>query len=310
MKQFIQKTTLLFCIIAGIVAALIILPPRNQESGYNEYMKKIGMVMNTPSKRIIFVSGSSLNTALDSQMMEDSLHINVVNYGLNAGIGLKFWLDDVTPYVRKGDIVVVAPEYPQFFNDVMYGNPETLGPLMYYSNMRNITKMNLKQLLNVIKGIPSIINSNVIGAIGKKRQAPQKHSGANPSEFKSEKTPSPLPPHQAENNFKPTWEYKRPLVVDEDFGNYFVQKINELKAQGATVLIVPSVIRATAFARERINAYAIDAFLRKHGLAYHSKPELHVVPDEDASDTDYHTNYYGRIRNTQVLINEIRPYIR
>ena len=83
-----------------------------EQDGYLQaYNKKCQLLEDTPSPRIIFVGGSNLAFGLDSQRIKDSLNINVINYGLHAGIGLKYMIDDISTYARKGDIIVFAPEY-------------------------------------------------------------------------------------------------------------------------------------------------------------------------------------------------------
>lgn len=79
--------------------------------------------------RIIFVGGSNLAFGLDSQRIKDSLNINVINYGLHAGIGLKYMVDDISTYARKGDIIVFAPEYSHFYSGLAYGESITIAPL-------------------------------------------------------------------------------------------------------------------------------------------------------------------------------------
>ena len=62
-----------------------------EQDGYLQaYNKKCQLLEDTPSPRIIFVGGSNLAFGLDSQRIKDSLNINVINYGLHAGIGLKY----------------------------------------------------------------------------------------------------------------------------------------------------------------------------------------------------------------------------
>ena len=95
-------------------------------------------------------------------------------------------------------------------------------------------------------------------------------------------------------------------MLDTVFCDYFIKKIKEIEAKGAKVVLIPSVIRETAFKYEKRRAYELDAFFKKRGYAYHSSPELHVMPDSCAWNTDYHMNYKGVQRNTEVLIQELR----
>ncbi len=89
-------------------------------------IEKNKLLETTPVPRIIFVGGSNLSFALDCQMIKDSLSLNPVNTGIIANIGLKYMLKNTLKYIRTGDIVVVSPEYQQFYGDCEYGFNEVL----------------------------------------------------------------------------------------------------------------------------------------------------------------------------------------
>lgn len=66
------------------------------------------------SPRLILVGGSNVAFGFDSQKLDQRLGIRPVNMSLTAGLGMRFMLKEVQPYLRPGDIVVVSPEYEQF----------------------------------------------------------------------------------------------------------------------------------------------------------------------------------------------------
>ena len=73
-----------------------------EQDGYLQaYNKKCQLLEDAPAPRIIFVGGSNLAFGLDSQRIKDSLNINVINYGLHAGIGLKYMIDDISTYAKE-----------------------------------------------------------------------------------------------------------------------------------------------------------------------------------------------------------------
>ena len=47
--------------------------------------------------------------------------------GLHAGLGMQLVLNDLTPFIHPGDLLVLAPEYSSFFNDSLEGDDLTLG---------------------------------------------------------------------------------------------------------------------------------------------------------------------------------------
>jgi hypothetical protein len=95
-------------------------------------LEKDRLIRSTPSPKIILVGGSNLAFGIDSHMMEDSLHVHVVNMGLYAKLGLRYMLAQVEPYIHKGDIVIVVPEYDQFFGNFANGD-NTLNTALLYT---------------------------------------------------------------------------------------------------------------------------------------------------------------------------------
>jgi hypothetical protein len=77
------------------------------------------------SPRIILVGGSNLNFGIDSREIEQRTGYHPVNVGLNVGDGLAFMLKNVTPWLRRGDVVVISPEY-EHFGDFFNGKGDFL----------------------------------------------------------------------------------------------------------------------------------------------------------------------------------------
>ena len=65
----------------------------------------------TGQSRLLLVGGSGTAFAIDSQLLEDSLHMPVINLGIHAGLGLPFMLREVQKMARSGDVVLLTPEY-------------------------------------------------------------------------------------------------------------------------------------------------------------------------------------------------------
>ena len=61
--------------------------------------------------KIILVGGSNLAFGIASDSIEKALEKPVVNFGLYAGFGLTFVLKEAVTEVKKGDVIVLCPEY-------------------------------------------------------------------------------------------------------------------------------------------------------------------------------------------------------
>lgn len=302
MKRFVVKSIGFIIIFALLVFLIVCGMPRSKSPSYNLYNYKISLLDTIQSQRLIFVSGSSLYTSLDSKRIEDSLHVNVINFGLHAGIGLKYMMDDIVGYVKSGDVVVIGAEYPQFYTGA-YGN-KTLAVVLYYNGWKNLNSLNLKQWINVVKGIPYIIRVNLFEGllshemVGKTTDPMEaiNPNGDETSHWKIDSDGSGIVNNASQTKHQ----------LDGDFGSYFITKLHEIEHRGARVILIPSVIRETAFRYEKERAYELDSFFQQYGYGYKSRPEKHVMPDSFAWNTDYHMNYKGVCRNTSIIIEELK----
>lgn len=84
--------------------------------------------------KIIFAGGSSAFFGIDSQEVERQLGIPTLNLGLHIGRPVHFVLNEMVPYLTRGDIVVLPLEYEHyreatpytdwFTNQIMSWHPE------------------------------------------------------------------------------------------------------------------------------------------------------------------------------------------
>ena len=306
MKKYIIKVFLFFIIFLGGLLLLIAVMPKSEKSTFYLSNLKMELLKKTPSPRIIFISGSSIFMGVNSERIADSLKMNVVNFAHHAGAGLKYIMDDALPYIRKGDIVVISPEYPQFYEKTAYGN-SALASILYFNGLRSIETLNTEQWINVISSLPSILNVNVLEMLlpGKTKDQPfaidrVNRYGDEVAHWKIKTDGSDVVLSASKDS----------VPFNENFFDYFVKQVKNMQSRGAKVMIVPSVIRETAFKYEKQRAYEIDKRLRENGLSYYSKPEQHVQPDSCAWDTDYHMNAIGVERNTDVLIKDLLEFVK
>ena len=75
---------------------------------------KIQLLQEHHEPTLILVGGSNLAFGIDSEILEDEIQLPTLNGGLHAGLGLQFYLDVAAKYARRGDTVILAPEYSLF----------------------------------------------------------------------------------------------------------------------------------------------------------------------------------------------------
>jgi hypothetical protein len=120
MRKFVVKIlTLIFIVILVIVILVSViqwLPPQFSDTYNAAILDKYQRLMTTQSPKIILLAGSNFAFGFDSKMIEESLHMPVVNLGLHAGLRIHFMIEIAKANIQKGDIVVIGFEYP-LYND-------------------------------------------------------------------------------------------------------------------------------------------------------------------------------------------------
>lgn len=157
MKKFLNKIFwfTLILLLPVIVGLLLPATPRASKSLIFSNIQKDSLLKNVASPRIIFVGGSNLSFGLNSQMIKDSLHKNPINTGIHASIGLSYMMSNSLKFIKQGDIVVLVPEYQQYYGDYAYGTDgEELTRTIFDVNISKIKLLNMRQLVNVFKVLP------------------------------------------------------------------------------------------------------------------------------------------------------------
>ena len=152
MRKFILHSLFFMSIIALIILFSLFLIPNKRIANNSLYanIDKHNRLDSLPSPKIVFVGGSNLAYGLNSKRVEDSLQMSVVNMGLHAGFGLKFILNEVKPYINKGDIVVLSPEYHHFYSANMLNGEKVLVALLFEVDRKNMKYITFSQLIHLI----------------------------------------------------------------------------------------------------------------------------------------------------------------
>jgi hypothetical protein len=100
---------------------------------YTVIHRKTDLLRTSPSPRIIIVGGSNVSLGISAKQLSEEFHRPAINMGLNGGIGLRLMLQQIKPYIQPGDIILVSPEYEQFFSNTFNGQGTALVQLVYHS---------------------------------------------------------------------------------------------------------------------------------------------------------------------------------
>lgn len=108
----------------SVVTFIMATPPQYSASFTGALNEKYDRLCSIKENKIVVVGGSSVAFGLDSAALEEYTGMPVVNFGLYAALGTKLMLDLSEDGIKKGDVVVIAPELdPQTLS--MYFNSRT-----------------------------------------------------------------------------------------------------------------------------------------------------------------------------------------
>ncbi len=304
MKKLFLK--ILLFLVPGILffGILLLLPatPKVAKSLLFSKIKKDSLLQNTPSPRIIFIGGSNLSFGLNSQLIKDSLAINPINTGVNANIGLIFMMNNTIKYIKKGDIVVVIPEYSQFFNDYAIGNEELYRTILDVK-MRDVIDLNYKQFKDIICFIPEYVlkklNAEQYGEFPE-----DKIYGVN--SFNSY--------GDAYKHWGETREQFEPFGLGGDFSYDVLNQLerfkNKVENKGGIFLISYPGYQTTSynFSFDGIKKIEEQYSIKKFKIL--GTPERYAIPDSMMYNTPYHLIKSGVDRRTFLIIEDLKETLK
>lgn len=295
MKKFLIKVIAFLLIIIAFVCILLEFTPLNRATYMYEYRNKLERLDTLSGPRLILVGGSNLGFSIDSEMISDSLCINVANVGLHAAIGLRYMLSSISQKVKANDIIVIMPEYQQFF-DCYNGKGDILSSAFFYTPNPDIGNLNFEQISNIVAGLPSYIKGNILFRKSNQYQ----YSADNFNEYGDEIV------HRAQNQGKSETPSVITQKVDEYALNDLAEKISELQKSGCTVyLFGPNTIESNYLKNQKAIKEIIENLLKRN-LYFSVNPDYFVQPDSMAFDTPYHLNGEGARESAKRFIEVYR----
>lgn len=300
MKRFILES-LLFCLLLSAILIIGIKAlPRNPDNSFYANIPKLELVKTVSQPRAIFVGGSNLGFGLNSQKLSETIGKNVINLGLQAGLGLKFKIDEIDPYLRRGDLVVICPEYTHFYGTNAYGGPSSL-PVLAEVRPGIVKDFNLQQWKTIVSGIPKMFGSRI--AYMKSLFANKK--GTDVYEERASnydpKTGDELLHLTAKSEVE---EIPTPLIkgnFNEDFLTYFTLRMKNWQSRGITVVMLPPAYYDKGFNLNRGKIDNLTKRLAESGYPFAASPEDFTYPRRLIYNTHYHLNKEGRELHTQSI---------
>ena len=307
MRPFLRNFFFYTLSVIGLYALLSVLVFSLVETPVTSYnaaaVDKKARLMELDSPKIVLVAGSNFAFGIDSELIETQTGYPVVNLGLHAGVGYKFYAEMAKNNLNEGDIVVIGFEY-DLYNGLMdiesvlhtleidWTLAQDLAPETWATVAAGFPQYTFNRAINTLlgkrltyEGVYSRASFNAYGDIAVDR-----------------------PTNIMTNAARDAWVTIDPSLVTTHFINYFKAYKTYVEAKGATLVF-------TFASLDELNLDPnsdIDGFvdqLKPLGIPLLHTPQELVYPDAYFYDTHYHLNTAGVAIRTQSLIDRLLPYV-
>jgi len=303
MIGFLKNIFLFISLILLIIIVGLLIPSRiiNENIHYSIYDKHKLLEKQQDSKRLIFIGGSNLTFGLYSPSISDSLKLDVINCAIHAGYGLKYIIDDVKPFIKKNDVVVLIPEYEHYLNDAFWGQTALLESINVYPN--NINKLDYRQSLTLVKKIPRHALKKIMvfpfSLIKKKVQGGPYHRSA----------------FNKLGDITAHWEvakkasFERKTIegpINEESIHYIKEFSNYLALEECSLFIsFPSLCR-NSFNSSQAIINSIFENIKETKIPYLGSPDRYSFPDSMYFDSYYHLHKEAQLKRSNLLIEDLK----
>ena len=309
MRKFIVQSALFLLVLAlTLTGSVLFVPsPEMRQSLLCMAPVKVALLRGTPSPKIIFVGGSNLSMGLNSQPISETFGLPVVNMGLHGGLGLAYMMEEVRPYVRKGDILVLTPEYSQLYSDNYLGNIEVMG-VVFDVMPEKRKELAWKQWWHLTPLIPNYAAKKLFNLAttkpGGKTAAVDMSSQFNTyGDFTSHWD-------QVDAPVVPLAKWRGSVNFDLCYLNQFERFVRDMQKTGARVLIAPPCFQATSFDNIKPLITRIESELHRRDLPIIATMSHYRMDDALCSGTPYHLNIRGVDIRTSRLIQDLSEVLK
>jgi len=308
MKRFFVRMLFVLLWVITLAVLAFLLPPSPFEESSLEFSQidKNKLLAQTPSPRIILVGGSNVPFGVDSQMIKDSLNLNPVNTGVNAVLGLKFMLRNVAQFVKPGDIVLLCPEYDQFYGSFADGDSD-LVLVLCDAVPQTARLLDSKQLFHLIKYFPGYVRDKLNPFIYIKHFDIKRSTGTIDGVYYrnafNKYGDNSLHRKFGHQKFAPypTIEGELSFSVFKELETFRGQ----VTARHASLFVTFPPYQDRSYDNSLSKIDAVEKGLKQRGFKLISRPKEFRFPDSLMFNAPYHLSGKGVVLYTNSLINEL-----
>jgi hypothetical protein len=213
-------------------------------------------------------------------------------------------MDNTLPYIKSGDIVVVAAEYQEFYGTVAYGKEELLRTIIDVSPS-TMSMLRIKQWANIIKYLPRFALSKF---------NPTEYFNLEESINFDERVLYSVNSFNEYGDVYTHWNLEKKIFSPDGSigGKFNYSAINELSSfknklaeKGAVLFITFPGYGAASFENNRAQIMRIETELKEKGFILLGTPDRYKIPESLMFNSPYHLSKKGVDYRTQLLIEDL-----
>ena len=300
MKKFFIKSSILASLVLFSIFGVIYLLPVSKDKYLGASIEKHKLLAETAQPRIIFSGDSNLAFGLDSSKVKESTGYNIINMGLHGGLGLIYYIDEIEPYLKKGDIVIFVLDYQNYYWDGSGSNP--LIEITIF-NPKVLSFYSFKNYVNYVRNIPITFQRRLKGFFSKSKDDPF-NSRSNFNEFGDNigHLGQPSPPFKTAPRTLPKKLSDDIVILINDFCNKWSREGVDIYLSFSPLLEEDSVKQSKEL------AILLEDITSRLKLKVIGKPTDFIYPRKYFFDNIFHLDQAGRQIRTKKLITRMKEY--
>lgn len=312
----LQIGALLAAVYATTVAIANIIPDDGDYAKAS--VLKHNLLAADDPKKIVLVGGSNLSFGTDSTVIETATSCPVVNMGMNGYFGVRFMLEEVKPYLKAGDIVVISWEYDSFYKSVDGSSTDLL--MVTKANPKTFGSLNLRQKVGVLRRYPFVAQQKTLRVMGDVYESAASLVSQGEDDLQDTLNILAI---EGSANFSPrgdlighlniTWpddledgDNISMLPMDQDVLPLMQSFIHEMTSRGVKVMVSWTPIAEDFYARHKTEIERLNSQMAAIPEFNMPRPARDFVfPASQHFDTVYHLNAEGRAIRSKILTDDI-----
>ncbi len=313
-KKYIALNLLLSAVacltpISIYYSTILGMPNIYEKTYYAALVDKLELLKNTKGKKLVLIGGSNVAFGFDGKTLKEEYFkdYEIVNFGLYAALGTKIMMDLAKPYLKDGDIALIAPEINEQSMSLYFSGTETWKAIeteknIYWSiptdNRETLRGSLLEFAREKKKYNEPIVPKDVYQRSSFNEFGDIKYGEELEGQWASKRDKNILALH-----YDPSMTVNYKISMDNDFANYLNDYYKDLRKIGCTVYYGFSPVNDLSITSTEPAFTSLYWDIRnKLNMNIIGSPEEYVLDSHYFYDSNFHLNDAGSIFRSLLFI--------